>query len=57
MALVFAEGEESRYERRRRKRVDKTPEDKVRKIQNLSQKWCAHFMRRDEHSKFQSNVA
>ena len=57
MALVFAEGEESRYERRRRKRVDKTPEDKVRKIQNLSQKWCGHFMRRDEHSKFQSNVA
>ena len=49
---VGGKNEETRYERRKRKRLDKTPEDKVKKIQSLSQKWCAHFMRKDEHSKF-----
>ena len=53
LSVIAAGGknQETRYERRKRKRLDKSPEDKVKKIQSLSQKWCAHFMRRDEHSK------
>ena len=42
---------EGRQERRRRKRLAKSPEAKIKKLQTLTSKWCSTFLSKEDHSK------
>ena len=42
---------EGRQERRRRKRLAKSPEAKIKKLQTLTSKWCSTFLSKEDQSK------
>ena len=46
---------EGRQERRRRKRLAKSPEAKIKKLQTLTSKWCSTFLSKEDHSKFENH--
>jgi len=46
---------EGRQERRRRKRLAKSPEAKIKKLQTLTSKWCSTFLSKEDHSKFKNH--